>query len=173
MSCSISLLFVNMLKHQTFAQAVTAVDRVQLATSGRSLSQRLNAPHASQPRNTPARNAPPLPTKIRQASCGTCGGVGCSKRGNGKLSCCTSYIRTAGKTCSVLDGAPCIVAPDVEAADIAAANIVAAVPSELSRYLSTMFVSLIFKRNKADEPARGLPNLAESGSRHAANRETL
>lgn len=44
-----------------------------------------------------------------EASCGTCGGTGCAKRGNGAESCCTNKIEAAGKTCSETGMAPCIV----------------------------------------------------------------
>ncbi|CAM9986910.1 unnamed protein product [Ectocarpus sp. 6 AP-2014] len=48
-----------------------------------------------------------------EASCGTCGGVGCSDRGNGQDSCCTKNISDNGETCSVTGAAPCIVDGDV------------------------------------------------------------
>lgn len=39
----------------------------------------------------------------QQASCGTCGGKGCSGRGNGQNSCCTKNIAANGETCSSID----------------------------------------------------------------------
>eukprot|EP00752_Nemacystus_decipiens_P004880 g4440.t1 len=48
-----------------------------------------------------------------EASCGTCGGVGCSGRGNGQDSCCTKNIAANGETCSVKGAAPCIMDGDV------------------------------------------------------------
>eukprot|EP00752_Nemacystus_decipiens_P013321 g11797.t1 len=48
-----------------------------------------------------------------EASCGTCGGSGCSGRGNGQLSCCTANIRAVGATCSETGAAPCIIDGDV------------------------------------------------------------
>eukprot|EP00903_Cladosiphon_okamuranus_P020236 g18573.t1 len=42
-----------------------------------------------------------------EASCGTCGGSGCSKRGNGEDSCCTSNIKDDGDKCSKTKSAPC------------------------------------------------------------------
>eukprot|EP00903_Cladosiphon_okamuranus_P007850 g7592.t2 len=47
-----------------------------------------------------------------EASCGTCGGSGCSGRGNGQDSCCTKNIAANGETCSVKGAAPCIVDDD-------------------------------------------------------------
>lgn len=40
---------------------------------------------------------------------GTCGGSGCSGRGNGQFSCCTKNIDEAGQLCSETGAAPCIV----------------------------------------------------------------
>eukprot|EP00903_Cladosiphon_okamuranus_P012680 g11859.t1 len=44
-----------------------------------------------------------------EASCGTCGGSGCSGRGNGQFSCCTRNIKDVGEMCSEKKSAPCIV----------------------------------------------------------------
>ncbi|CAM9966513.1 unnamed protein product [Ectocarpus sp. 6 AP-2014] len=41
-----------------------------------------------------------------EISCGQCGGSGCSSRGNGAQSCCTSTILEVGEVCGV---APCII----------------------------------------------------------------
>ncbi|CAM9725689.1 unnamed protein product [Ectocarpus sp. 8 AP-2014] len=41
-----------------------------------------------------------------EISCGQCGGAGCSSRGNGAESCCTSTILEVGEVCGV---APCII----------------------------------------------------------------
>ncbi|CAM9838955.1 unnamed protein product [Ectocarpus fasciculatus] len=41
-----------------------------------------------------------------EASCGQCGGSGCSSVGNGAGSCCTSTIRESGELCGV---APCVL----------------------------------------------------------------
>ncbi|CAN0381123.1 unnamed protein product [Ectocarpus sp. 12 AP-2014] len=41
-----------------------------------------------------------------EISCGQCGGSGCSSRGNGAESCCTSTILEIGEVCGV---APCII----------------------------------------------------------------
>ena len=49
------------------------------------------------------------PCHAQQASCGTCGGSGCSGRGNGQLSCCVLNIRQTGATCSETGAAPCIL----------------------------------------------------------------
>ena len=45
----------------------------------------------------------------QQASCGTCGGEGCSGRGNGQNSCCTKNIAANGETCSTKGAAPCVM----------------------------------------------------------------
>ncbi|CAN0234859.1 unnamed protein product, partial [Scytosiphon promiscuus] len=44
-----------------------------------------------------------------EASCGTCGGSGCSRRGNGQFSCCTSNIKDVGEICSEKKSSPCIL----------------------------------------------------------------
>eukprot|EP00752_Nemacystus_decipiens_P007692 g6875.t1 len=44
-------------------------------------------------------------------SCGECGGVGCSSRGEG---CCTSDVEESGDLCSVTMAAPCIIDGDVD-----------------------------------------------------------
>ncbi|CAN0281289.1 unnamed protein product [Ectocarpus sp. 13 AM-2016] len=44
-----------------------------------------------------------------EADCGTCGGPGCSSRGSGAASCCTSNIQSAGILCSDSGAAPCIL----------------------------------------------------------------
>ncbi|CAM9499442.1 unnamed protein product, partial [Hapterophycus canaliculatus] len=40
-------------------------------------------------------------------SCGTCGGKGCSSRGDW---CCTSDVKESGDMCSTTGSAPCIIA---------------------------------------------------------------
>ncbi|CBJ48576.1 hypothetical protein Esi_0039_0002 [Ectocarpus siliculosus] len=40
-------------------------------------------------------------------SCGTCGGVGCSGREGGAMSCCTSAIERAGVLCDTTSAGPC------------------------------------------------------------------
>ena len=54
-----------------------------------------------------------MPFAVQQASCGTCGGEGCSGRGNGQNSCCTKNIAANGETCSKKGAAPCIVDDDI------------------------------------------------------------
>ncbi|CAM9985894.1 unnamed protein product [Ectocarpus sp. 6 AP-2014] len=44
-----------------------------------------------------------------EASCGTCGGTGCSDRGYGQDSCCTKNIAANGDKCSETGAAPCVV----------------------------------------------------------------
>eukprot|EP00752_Nemacystus_decipiens_P007693 g6876.t1 len=44
-------------------------------------------------------------------SCGECGGVGCSSRGEG---CCTSGVKESGDLCSVTMAAPCNIDGDVD-----------------------------------------------------------
>ncbi len=44
------------------------------------------------------------------ASCGTCGGDGCSGRPGGADACCTGHIKVSGKSCQV-SGPPCILDP--------------------------------------------------------------
>ncbi|CAB1104288.1 unnamed protein product [Ectocarpus sp. CCAP 1310/34] len=44
-----------------------------------------------------------------EADCDTCGGSGCSSRGSGAASCCTSSIQSAGTLCSDSGAAPCIL----------------------------------------------------------------
>ncbi|CAM9729407.1 unnamed protein product, partial [Hapterophycus canaliculatus] len=48
-------------------------------------------------------------TSCCPASCGSCGGHGCSGRGDGADSCCTSNIEDAGITCAENGAAPCLV----------------------------------------------------------------
>lgn len=50
-------------------------------------------------------------TVCGQARCGTCGGSGCSSRGNGLtgFDCCQSKIVASGRLCSVTGQAPCFM----------------------------------------------------------------
>ena len=52
------------------------------------------------------------------ASCGTCGGQGCSKRPGGKDNCCGHIIAEAGKSCEDND-VPCVFDPALAAVSVA------------------------------------------------------
>ncbi|CAB1103581.1 unnamed protein product [Ectocarpus sp. CCAP 1310/34] len=45
------------------------------------------------------------------ASCGSCGGVGCSGRDGGSDACCGGGVTASGRLCSVTGEAPCITGP--------------------------------------------------------------
>ncbi len=50
------------------------------------------------------------------ASCGRCGGEGCSGLPGGVDACCTSRVRTSGRSCAVF-APPCVVDPEFEPID--------------------------------------------------------
>ncbi|CAB1104644.1 unnamed protein product [Ectocarpus sp. CCAP 1310/34] len=45
------------------------------------------------------------------ASCGSCGGSGCSGRDGGSDACCGGGVRASGRFCSVTGEAPCMTGP--------------------------------------------------------------
>ncbi|CAB1108450.1 unnamed protein product [Ectocarpus sp. CCAP 1310/34] len=42
------------------------------------------------------------------ASCGSCGGSGCTSRDGGSESCCGGGVRASGRYCSITGEAPCL-----------------------------------------------------------------
>ncbi|CAN0159004.1 unnamed protein product, partial [Scytosiphon promiscuus] len=81
-------------KVQNLGHKITGLER-QLQTDGNMCSNGLPGYEAS-------KVCCPL-------SCGTCGGPGCSKLGDG---CCTSDVKDSGELCSDTKAAPCIIDDD-------------------------------------------------------------
>ncbi len=60
-------------------------------------------------------------------SCGTCGGEGCSKLGEG---CCTSDVKDSGDLCSETKAAPCNIDDDVVNGELVPVHVYLPLPEE-------------------------------------------
>ncbi|CAN0183708.1 unnamed protein product, partial [Ectocarpus sp. 13 AM-2016] len=91
-------------------------------------------------------------------SCGTCGGVGCSGREGGAMSCCTSAIEGVGVLCETTSAGPC---------RISSADLVPATLTTLESTSPTPVPTIPDSCTEANPPFRWNPDTGLNGRLYA------